>query len=77
MSSSSQPRLQFALDQFVPAVVETAPPNPVAPVRRRKRTHDITRIAGAIEVEIAGMTGDPANRKLIKQTRTPRVTENS
>lgn len=53
--TSPAPGSENAAPQFVPAVVETALSNPVAPVRRRKRTHDINRIAGAIEVEIAGM----------------------
>ena len=53
---SPAPGSKEAAPQFVPAVVETLPANPVAPVRRRKRTHDIDRTAGVVEVDIAGMT---------------------
>ena len=42
--------------KFVPAVVETGSPAGVAPGRRRKRTHQVDRISGLIEVEIEGMT---------------------
>jgi transposase len=52
----SAARAEDEAPKFVPAVVETAPPAGVAPGRRRKRTHDVDRISGLIEVEIEGMT---------------------
>jgi transposase len=57
-----------AAPKFVPAVVETAPPAGVALGRRRKRTPDVDRTCGRIEVEIAGMTvriGRGADAKMV------------
>jgi transposase len=42
--------------QFVPAVVETAPPECTGRGLQRKRTHQADRICGLIEVENEGMT---------------------
>jgi transposase len=42
--------------QFVPAVVETALPERAVRGRRRKRTRQVDRTSGSIEVEIEGVT---------------------
>ena len=42
--------------QFVPAVVEAAPPTAVVAQQRRKRPRQVDQISGLIEVEIAGVT---------------------
>jgi transposase len=42
--------------QFVPAVVETALPACTARGRQRKRTRQVDRTSGSIEIEIAGVT---------------------
>jgi transposase len=56
------------LPAFVPAIVETAAPSELARKRQRRRTHQVDRSSGGIEVEIAGMTvriGRGADRKTI------------
>ena len=42
--------------QFVPAVIEAAPPARVVPRQRQKRSRHVDQISGLIEVEIAGVT---------------------
>ena len=42
--------------QFVPAIVEAQLPAPAARRRERKRTHQVDRTSGIIEVEIDGVT---------------------
>jgi transposase len=45
-----------ALLQFVPAILEAQLPAPAARRRERKRTHQVDRTSGIIEVEIDGVT---------------------
>jgi transposase len=52
----SEAGTENAAPKFVPAVVETVPAAGVAVGRRCKRTRQVDRISGVIEVEIAGMT---------------------
>ena len=42
--------------QFVPAVIEAAPPARLVPRQRQKRSRHVDQISGLIEVEIAGVT---------------------
>jgi transposase len=51
-----QARQPAETPQFVPAVVETALPDRASRGRRRKRTRQLERTSGSIEVEIEGMT---------------------